>query len=459
MAVSAVSRDSQKAMMGTLMVLLLLVLGGPVADWIIGGTEQRGFEPLWSMSSPAYVLAAASAFWSHYWAALVVTQLLGWGMLAVAAALAPHTWQVRKRTGASHTQGWSYAWRYGGARRRLRLRRKLVGWQPVAWLVRRERWQTQGVWAMTLLVAGSFVAVLIGDLPRQAWLVWSWIGGLFILMLYLWAASQACRFFVEARRSGLLELLLATPLSERQIVAGNWQALLRMFGLPVLLLLGVHVAGTTLSQVAFQRMATQASTVTTSTVTNRSGKVTSHTVSVISTVEVPGKAGTNAVPPPGGFQPVGAEWQTTVAVTTAVAGALSTAANLLALCWFGMWMGLTSRTANLATLKTILFVQVIPWFVFAFGGSLVAGLLMAGVFLRSGAPQSAAWLIWWPLLGGVLTAAVAVAKDIGFIVWSRRKLYSSFREEAARSLGQPRFVAPRPMVTAAAAPPIIVGPR
>ena len=33
MAVSAVSRDSQKAMMGTLLVLLLLALGGPVADW------------------------------------------------------------------------------------------------------------------------------------------------------------------------------------------------------------------------------------------------------------------------------------------------------------------------------------------------------------------------------------------------------------------------------------------
>ena len=31
----------------------------------------------------------------------------------------------------------------------------------------------------------------------------------------------------------------------------------------------------------------------------------------------------------------------------------SSAANLLALGWFGMWMGLTSRSTNLATLKTL----------------------------------------------------------------------------------------------------------
>ena len=40
MAVSALSRDSQKAMTGTLLVLLLLALGGPVADSIIAGTKR-----------------------------------------------------------------------------------------------------------------------------------------------------------------------------------------------------------------------------------------------------------------------------------------------------------------------------------------------------------------------------------------------------------------------------------
>ena len=246
MAVSAVSRDSQKAMMGTLLVLLLLAVGGPVADTTIAGIKQRGFEPLWSLSSPGYVLAAASALGrSAYWSALVTTHFLGWALLALACALVPHTWQERKKAGAGRSSGWAYAWRYGGARRRVRLRQKLIGRQPVAWLACRERWQSLGLWAIALLTAGGFVTVLIGAVPKESWIVWNWIGGLFMLIIYLWAASQACRFFMEARRSGLLELLLATPLSESQIVAGQWQALLRLFGLPVLLLLGVHAAGST----------------------------------------------------------------------------------------------------------------------------------------------------------------------------------------------------------------------
>ena len=136
MFVSALSRDSQKALTATLFLLLLLALGGPIADAIITARNH----PHWSLSSPAYVLVTASGYWSYYWTALFVTQLLGWAMLAVASALAPHAWQEKKKAGASSNKGWTYAWRYGGERRRLRLRQKLIGQQPVAWLVCRERW-------------------------------------------------------------------------------------------------------------------------------------------------------------------------------------------------------------------------------------------------------------------------------------------------------------------------------
>jgi hypothetical protein len=53
---------------------------------------------------------------------------------------------------------------------------------------------------------------------------------------------------VEARRSGLMELLVVTPLSGKEIVDGQWRALLRMFGWPVVLLLAVQSAGTLFSQ-------------------------------------------------------------------------------------------------------------------------------------------------------------------------------------------------------------------
>lgn len=460
LAVSAVSRDSQKALMGTLLVLLLLVLGGLAADSVIAGIRQRGFEPFWSLASPGYVLVAASAWGrASYWGALATTHLLTWAMLALACALVPHTWQEKRKAGAGRSQSWVYAWKYGGARRRLRLRRKLIGPQPVAWLACRERWQSLGLWAIALLLAGGFVAVLTTALPREAWIVWNYVGVLFTLILYLWTASQACRLFVEARRSGLLELLLATPLNEGQIVASQWQGLLRMFGLPVLLLLSVHVAGSTLAQAGYQRLFAGASTVTSTVITNQSGSVTSSTVVVGPSATVSVNAGTNAVRAIPGFQPMSPAWQTAMAVSTAVVAALSTTANLLALCWFGMWMGLTSRTANMATLKTILFVQIIPWFVMAFLTGVMMASLMGAMVYRAGSAQSMSWFVWWPLLSAVLGAALAIAKDVGFIVWSRKKLRSCFREEASRSLGQPRFVVPRPLPAAASAPPVIAAPQ
>jgi hypothetical protein len=149
-------------------------------------------------------------------------------------------------------------------------------------------------------------------------------------------------------------------------------------------------------------------------------------------------------------------------VASAGLGVLSTVANLLALGWFGMWMGMTSKSANLATLKTILFVQIIPGFVITFGIGLVMMTAMSGMLfgrLFGSSSNALTSLVWWPLLSAVLSAAMVVAKDIGFIVWSRKKLHSSFREQAARSLGQPRFVALPPLPATAAPPPVIAAPR
>ena len=460
MAISAISRDSQKALTATLLVLLLLALGGPLADPIIARVTARGFWPRWSLSSPGYVLAAASSWGRHpYWSALLITNLIGWAMLAAACALAPRTWQERKRAVADSARNRSYAWRYGGVRRRLRLRQRLLVRHPIAWLACRERWQSLGLWAVALLVVGGFTTAALRLEKQETWIIWNYVGGLFTFILYLWAASQACRFLVEARRSGLLELLLAAPVSSSQIVSGQWRALLRMFGLPVLLLVGIDLSASALSQLGFQRVAGQFRAVTSAVATNQSGTATSRTVSVGANVTVSGVVVTNAAPMPFTYQGRIAPNQAVMVVVAAAAAALRTGANLLALCWFGMWMGMTSRSANLATLKTFLFVQVIPWFVITFGASMGLGLLMATAAFRSSSAQPAAFFMWVPLVSALFGCGAAVAKDIGFIVWSRNKLRFSLRDEAARSLGQPRFTAPPPRAGAVPAPPVIPVPQ
>ena len=460
LVVSALSRDSQRVLRATLFVLLLLALGGPLADGIIAGARRHGFEPRWSLSSPGYVVIAANTWGrSAYWSALVVTQFIGWGLLALACALVPHTWQERRRAGASTTRSWAYTWTYGGARRRQRVRRKLIGREPVTWLTCREQWQSRGLWVIAILAVGAVVAGLSRAPGVEVWMFWNYAGALFTLLLYLWAASQACRFFVEARRSGLLELLLTAPLNDRHIVHGQWRALLRMFGLPVVLLLSVYLTASTLSQLGFQSFASQVGNVTSTSVTNQSGTLTSQTVSVSTTFIIPAKAGTNVALASSSPSLRTPPRQAGMAVAAAIAAALSTGANLLALWWFGMWMGLTSRSANLATLKTIVFVQVIPWLVIAFATTMVIGVLMSGLALRAGPSQSMAWFAWWPLLSALLAGGVAVAKDIGFIIWSRNRLHSCLREQATLNPGQPRFAAPPPMPGPTPLPPIVAAPH
>src|SRR5260221_347338 len=119
MFISAVSRDSQKALGATLLLLLLLSLGGPLADSTIALLRKRSVGPFWSLCSPGYVLTTASAWGgSPYWTALLVTQLLGWSMFVLACVLVPHTWQERKGRDTGTSRGWSYAWRSGGLKRR-----------------------------------------------------------------------------------------------------------------------------------------------------------------------------------------------------------------------------------------------------------------------------------------------------------------------------------------------------
>lgn len=225
--------------------------------------------------------------------------------------------------------------------------------------------------------------------PSMVWIIWSQVSWLLLVLLYVWTASQACRFFVEARRSGLMELLSVTPLSSREIVAGQWRAWLRMFGLPVGLFLLVQVAGGCFSQ---------------------------HT-----TIRT-------TIFPAGAYAP-----SFIYGLLVAALGAVSTAANLIALIWFGMWMGLTSKNGSIAALRTVLFVQVLPWLGISFASTSIVGLLMFRRAVSAGAPSNTL-LMSFPLAMAGLAGVLSISKDAAFFLWARQRLYSSVREVATWSI-------------------------
>jgi hypothetical protein len=382
---SSVSRDSLRAMAGTLLVLLLVCALGPLLDAFLRG--PTGFQSRLSLSSPIYVFSTANA-WGHsgFWLGLLASHLLGWVMLGSAAVLVRRTWQDRPvkpvRGGTVGHAGW----------RKLATRRANRGrWldrNPIVWLTLPAKWQANPVWGLALVSLSMFVVlVIIAD--SSFWLIWHQVGSIIAIGLYLWLAFQACRFLAEARRSGFLELLLVTPLGSQAIVEGYWRALLRAFGLPILIILLVQAGATVMAQK--------------STFLMMSG---------------------------GAVTQLGSIWGLVLALLTGLLAAASTLANLAALVCVGMWMGLRDHKSSLAALKTLAFVMVLPWFAISLVSTLLAVAMMFGRMVAAGSSTVAMTL---PFLMAGISAGLTLTKDFAFILWARKKLRHSFWLEATRS--------------------------
>jgi hypothetical protein len=438
--VSAISRDSQKALAGTLLLLLLLVAGGPVCDAAFAAVAKQPFDPLLSLSGPGYLFVTAGA-WGRtpFWMALLVNQVVGWMLLGLACLLVPRTWQDKAARNPASSAGWAHWWKFGGTRRQSALRERLMGANPVLWLACRERWQAATLWLVTLVMVGGIATVLVGG-DTVWWVAWNYFGGAFTLMLYLGMASQSGRFFVDAQRSGLIELLLATPLTERRIVQGQWRALVRMFGLPLALCLAMQFLGSLMAQRAWSGIATSVAMAPTAATTTTNAIVATNMIVVSAGGATVSAAGNWSAPSP------------LVTVVTSAAGTLAVAANLVALIWFGMWMGLNSKNTSLATLKTILFVQIIPWFVISFVSSAILLPLILWPTLNQSLPPSSQLMAWYPLVTAGVATALYLIKDLAFSLWARRKLHSEFRERASRA------GALFPMALPPPAPPVAVPP-
>jgi hypothetical protein len=226
--------------------------------------------------------------------------------------------------------------------------------------------------------------------------------------VYLWIASQASRFLVEARRSGLLELLLVTPLNSREIIDGQWRALLRSFSAPVLLILVLQAAGALLMPLGGLLRATGAATSSLA--------------------------------------------ETAIGTILALLAAATAAANVIALVWVGMWMGLTHQTSSIPALKSFLFVQVLPSLGISLASTLLAALFMFSGFAGSmGTPRANALLLSFPLLMAGISAVLTLAKDAGFFIWARNRLRKDFREQASRSTRRTENLTP-PLAAAQVGP-------
>jgi ABC-type transport system involved in multi-copper enzyme maturation permease subunit len=315
--VSALVSDYARAL-GTTLVLLAMTTAGLPALAALG--SRCGLSAGWlciASASPLYSFARAGDITygtqpGVFWVSILASHLLGWVFLALASVALAQMWPSGSAWVPSRRFECQPEPSQASAARRRRRRARAFPRDIVLCLT------GDGVmlsWMAWAIVAGWAAVVCNGRLwPSQPILAYPGAKS-FAFLLKILVAFQACRFFVEARRNGSLELLLCSPLLNADLITAQWQALRRLFLWPLVVFLLLE-----LSTVASP---------------------------------IPSARFSPGLPPAVGS-----------ALETGFLGAFSLAMSLfldiLAVGWFGMWLALTTYRPALAPALTMLFVLVLP---------------------------------------------------------------------------------------------------
>jgi hypothetical protein len=373
--VSACSRSAQRAMVTTLLLILIAAALFPACGAALAAFGKlRRVEPVFLLPSPGYAYYLAldapfKALRNQFWYSVLVVHGLGWFAFCFACIVAPRAWQDRPSgvQALKWRERWQL-WSYGNLAERASFRRHLLETNPFLWLAARLRLKPAMVWGFLCLVGVGWVWGLV-KLHRE------WLNeGMYLatavvlnLTLRCWFAGEATRQLAEERKAGTLELLLSTPLGVPEILRGQKLALVRQFLGPVIVVLLVE---------------------------------TVFLVAILRDTFPPGERA--------------------FAIGLWVGGMLMFVADLIALYWIGMWQGLTAKNPARATSGSLARVLLVPWVLIALMMVLVVLLTMSGV--REPEPFWKFFLGLWFVLGLLV--------DFGFSAYARLKLLTEFRAAA-----------------------------
>jgi ABC-type transport system involved in multi-copper enzyme maturation permease subunit len=330
---SVLSRDARQAFGINLLLLLGLVAIPPAVAGLIAylAHSNQIVHPLF-FSCPVYSYAlcfdTSYRFGRPYfWISVGVIHALTWVLAALASWIVPRSWQDRD-SGKGEAR-WADKWRlwvYGNAAQRLALRRRLLAVNPFCWLSSRARFKPAGVWMFVGFVACWWVYLRVAmhlnwseeSLSLTTALFWNSV-------LKLWIGIEACQRLAEEQKAGSLELLLSTPLNEREILRGQFLALKRQFLKPLAVVIGVEIV----YMVAVSR----------------------HSVSSVEE---------------GGRQ-----------AAFGLTGLILLILDITALSWVALLAALTAKSPSRASASAIVRVLILPWIGFA-AVAVIAGIWTAG---------------------------------------------------------------------------------
>jgi ABC-type transport system involved in multi-copper enzyme maturation permease subunit len=249
--VSTISWDERRATFAAV-ILGLVVMIGPFAMgglWVV----LFGRGPVWavfiSAISPLFPLVSlvpnftGVRAWLPY-QDLLPSHLLGWVLLWAAGKLAQRSWQSRSGGSVKRTVDERLFTSTNPVSRR-RHRRRMLDAHPLVWLLERhpgKRFYADGlVLAILVIWYWGYRAYGTEMFGGPSWFLVVPLAFLLHIIFASWVVAESSMRLLEDRRSGGLELLLCTSLSDRDLIDGHRLALRRLFFRPVLVLAAAEV--------------------------------------------------------------------------------------------------------------------------------------------------------------------------------------------------------------------------
>jgi ABC-type Na+ efflux pump permease subunit len=302
------------------------------------------------------------------WLSVAVNHLTAWAFIGWATYLLRTGWQDQP---ARSKYSLREQWRklsLGNEAARLRLRQKLMDKNPFLWLASRDRLRSFSVWVFTIIFSGFIVFMVAYG--GAALNV-----GMFMMVISLCSAHKfmasglAAQQLAVEQEQGTLEMLLSTPLKAETILNGQLRATLRQFQGPALL--GLIMQLLAVVMIWYSDM----------------------------------------------FE------ELTVPITVGIAVyAAIYLLDIYAIAWMGMFGAVTVKDPKNAAGVAILRIIVLPGLIF--GTVMALGSLGVWYWDLGFEPEPVMLLGFWFLLG--------IATDLGWLVYTRKRLPTLLREFAMR---------------------------
>lgn len=240
--ISAIGKVERTVMMTTLALMIFFTAILP-AIWKFATSiaDNRWWDILLLLPCPSYAFkmsgSVSKAGSYEYWLSMGTILVMSLACIASSSILLPRVFQEGTR--APWVVRWAEhlrRWRFRLPRRGFNSASQLLEINPFLWLVSRDRLPKILLRCFALIIFGfCFWAYPVLSKGRNAFMaiaVFTSLG--FHLAIKGLMAAEACRRINEDKRSGALDLLLATRLNIHSILEGQMFALSRLFWMPAL---------------------------------------------------------------------------------------------------------------------------------------------------------------------------------------------------------------------------------